>query len=768
MKKVNQLRWTSIFLFLLIFIVVSSGRGADVMLDWRLENGWSIINQTEGGYEFVALGQGKATYEKHCAEGPLKLSFGMKNLQGILNANINIYESARYVISFVNNGNETLSTYLIKIPETYQNVERYLFAATPNYQRIVGQTIPYSPEQEYDIEIISYGGQIRVGVQVERSAAQTLINYSDENPLPFGGISFETPDDIEIANEVHLLNVRIKCTPPNMEIPSLGVGYFKQPASNTLISTQWGYVPANQVLVVVDRSIDFQEAQVIARQLAEDLGGSVVGEFQIINLFQIETTSDDLEGLMSNLSSCKRYPSVKLAFPNEQVYLESSPLDDRVYLSGRSGGYDLVKVRDAWNATRGENLCDVRVGVTDNGLYRGYGEFSGPVEINTSAADSNLTAPPKDEKFGSHGTGVMNLLAADPDNGGIVGIASEPLREKLKVAMINIFRDNRAYVTNSLLGLKQEIESRCTILSCSWGDSNADEDTVNSYYDFFAEMQDRYPCLLFVCSAGNNGRSLDGSKRIPNGIELPNIITVGNVLNNGKLVTGEYGSNMNSDNFNVTIAAPGENAVWGWNRKDINDIQWSQGGTSMATPYVTATAAMIRSMRPDIPACQIKMILLNSATSPFAEQKDKFGGILNIFKAVNAARAAICYPCGKTCQNCSAIAVTLENIPVVEGNVNPETSTELGTVMGRVYNIKTGEGVASAEITYRQWPDGKEINSTTFTDSNGNYSLNLPPGRYQIGILSPQYGRDKKSIVFYVYQNQISRDINLGVYKRAG
>jgi hypothetical protein len=113
-----------------------------------------------------------------------------------------------------------------------------------------------------------------------------------------------------------------------------------------------------------------------------------------------------------------------------------------------------VGVEDAWNLIKGLrlSLSDVHVGVTDDGLYKGYGEFDGDVLADTSVPHSELTAPlmeynkdgsiKKDYSIpGSHGTGVMNILAADPDNGGLTGIASLPLKGKLTATMINIWAD---------------------------------------------------------------------------------------------------------------------------------------------------------------------------------------------------------------------------------------------------------------------------------------------------------------------------------------
>jgi subtilisin family serine protease len=436
------------------------------------------------------------------------------------------------------------------------------------------------------------------------------------------------------------------------ENPDLGVCRFTPPKAGSLIdasSAGWGEVPSNQVLVEIDSSLSFEEARTVAQQLADALGGQVVGELQYTNLFQIETQSQSLDELIRDISNSRNYQSVALAFPNQQVYRES-PLDDSIYRGENGKSYEIIGVRDAWDLIHGAqiNLSKVQVGITDDGLYKGYGEFD-KTYINTSinlyegAPPSLLISPLSGfETAGSHGTGVMNILAADPDDGGLVGIASEPLEGKLAIDIVNILYNiedqEKSFITISLLGLKKEIENGCTILSCSWGNSNADPDATVAYEDWFKKLSIEYPDLLFVCSAGNDRGEMDVTRRIPNGLpnspdSLPNVLTVGNILNSCEVCPL---SNRNSNNKYVALAAPGEQAVWGMDNS--GKIYNSGGGTSMATPQVTAAAALIRSINPGLTANEIKDVLTETGRNNI-EGKDApadLGGvILAIDKAID-------------------------------------------------------------------------------------------------------------------------------------
>jgi HEAT repeat protein len=411
----------------------------------------------------------------------------------------------------------------------------------------------------------------------------------------------------------------------------------------SLIQTsEWGEVPVNQVLVVLIEGKGRSDAD----RIAASLGGRVVGFFSYINLYQIETAARTEAELKDALDRARQDPDVELAFPNQQSYpdvtvkgVQCSPLDDPVYTEGGRGkGYEMIGVQNAWDLIRvsGLPLSQVHVGVVDDGLFKGNGEFDRGAKIDTIEANSELAASRGIVQYagkeydytvlGSHGTGIMNLIAADPENGGIAGIASGALKDKLTISMVNNYappygdnpesepdpddptkmvrRNGKSYALGSLLAVNKSINMGARVISISWGDSKADPLTAAAFKKFFQKMAKDHPDVIFVCSAGNNGRALDGRRRWPSGLDLPNMITVGNVMNDG---TNTAKSNMASDNFEVTLAAPSEQSVHGFNNQ--GNIANELGGTSMATPQVASAAAILKGLKPDLNAEQIKKII---------------------------------------------------------------------------------------------------------------------------------------------------------------
>ena len=91
----------------------------------------------------------------------------------------------------------------------------------------------------------------------------------------------------------------------------------KPPDPAALIkTTRWGEVPANQICIVLVDGKNRADAD----QIAHALGGTVVGELEFLNAYQIETTASTEADLQASLDQAGAMPSVELAFPNQQIF----------------------------------------------------------------------------------------------------------------------------------------------------------------------------------------------------------------------------------------------------------------------------------------------------------------------------------------------------------------------------------------------------------------------------------------------------------------
>ncbi len=410
---------------------------------------------------------------------------------------------------------------------------------------------------------------------------------------------------------------------------------------STVISTQaYGLTPPDQLWVALKSG----EKRSAAEKVADELGGEVVGEVADVGLYQIRTDATDEAGLSAALETAHANDAVESAFPDQNAALEvagvqCSPLADGFYASEAGRLHQIIGTQRAWDVVRaaGIPLSPVKVAVLDTPLYRETGEYDGKPKVVTSNYEDQLIGPAARDDgspvpYGSHGNGVTNLIAADPDNGGVAGIASV-MGDKLEVDVVNIYgisygrdeqvpsssvaTDDPAVMKDAepgfsssmgkLVAMQKQIKAGAKIINCSWGINDATPELAAAYKRYVEYSAKNHPDVLFVCSAGNTGTRLDGSRRAPSGLALPNMITVGNVNADG---TTAASSSRAGGNYEITLAAPASGIALG---VDDQGALATDTGTSFAAAQVTAAAALLRGLDPRLSAGDIKQLLATSA-----------------------------------------------------------------------------------------------------------------------------------------------------------
>jgi len=505
------------------------------------------------------------------------------------------------------------------------------------------------------------------------------------------------------------------------------VATYTKPAADSIVqSAELGPVPANQIGVTLAE--DGTRANV--ERLAETLGGTITGELGFMDLFIIETDGTTEADLLDDLETAAAAEGIEFAAPNQVTYrdirfegVRVTTMDDPVYEDGRDRPQRIIGASRAADIIRasGLDLNAVKVGITDDGLYTSS-EIDGDVNFVTADEGDALSVPDKidgvDDPAYSHGTAVASVIGANDTDGGMAGIAA-PLGDKLTISMTNIwgpkygvnaivppdptdptqgtFSDG-TFALGNLVALKQLVDEGNQVINCSWGNSNAHPHTASIYKRFFEKMNQEHPGVLFVCSAGNNGSALNGEHRYPSGLSLPNMITVGNLENDG---TTRDSSNRSSANFEVTLAAPGNSIVHGvaLDGTVVNDF----GGTSMASPQVASTAAMLLALDPTLSAADLKRIISETARLGVLAQdgqtstpiSDEVGGRIlavdqAVLKVVNDLRAKNGLP------------------PLTDEDITGSTTIDLYAESGEegMWNVaatfpKVASGGADIELTYQ-------------------------------------------------------------------
>lgn len=433
--------------------------------------------------------------------------------------------------------------------------------------------------------------------------------------------------------------IALNCSQKKIDV---GVNYAKQPDPAKIAKTKFGEIPVNQMVVILDNNRSKKDAESIAALY----GGSVVGEIEFINLFQIETNFSSEVELIKAISDISKKEGVLNAVVNSSLVLRQGnniscdPLDDPIYKTNKenSTAYDMIKLKNAWKLIKasGIELSDVTVGVNDDEL--GFAS----TEINIRGKrESSETEEKMKETYGygmnseielhtgqnelfpapGHSNQVINIIAANDKNGGISGVASV-LGNKLKVNHINtISGDNlkkmekfdennpaqyqskgKSYLCGFIVDLQKQVQNGAKVINCSFGTSDyEDKDIAKAFKKYIDKMAVEKPDVLFVAAAGNDNHELTGDNDYW-GYKSPNLVTVG--------ITNEDGTKNEKSNYagpdgEITLSAYGN---------VLAERNTSIFGSSFCAPQVTGVVALMRSLNPNLSAAQIKNILTTSAS----------------------------------------------------------------------------------------------------------------------------------------------------------
>lgn len=315
-----------------------------------------------------------------------------------------------------------------------------------------------------------------------------------------------------------------------------------------------------------------------------------------------------------------------------------------------------INIEKAWEYGRGQDQ-PVIVAVVDTGVDYQHADLAGSMWVNEdetyqSEADNDKNGyagdyygwnfitdspvvcdyaySPNIRHYADyHGTHIAGIIAATANNGvGIAGVASSSNVKIMSVKVID--KVGGGEISSIINGIKYAEKNGATICNLSLGF----EEYNSSLYNVMKNSN-----MLFVCAAGNGeswtdyeGYDIGVNPVYPASFDLDNIIAVGNTNN-----TGDLDSSSCYNKLQVDIAAPGTSVI----SADVDKLHSEEGiyfkatGTSMATPFVSATAAMIASYYGDLSAKDIKKMLLSgSKTKSALASKIADGRFLDVYGAL--------------------------------------------------------------------------------------------------------------------------------------
>jgi len=328
----------------------------------------------------------------------------------------------------------------------------------------------------------------------------------------------------------------------------------------------------------------------------------------------IRVDVDDVKKALVDLNSKE---DVEYAEPDYLIKAEQIP-NDWPYNESEWADVDLEQ---AWDLIESKPPGSrVVIAVVDSGVDSGHPDLQG---ILVGGYDfANNDSDPEDNA--GHGTEVCGIIGAIGNNNeGIAGVDWDVPVEIMPLKFMEADdNDCSGYISDAVDAIYYAVDHGADIINASWGFdsfSNALQDAIKYARDHG---------VLFVTSAGNSSKDNDTNDHYPSNYDLDNIIAVAAMDRYGELASfSNYGLNT------VDIAAPGVGIV----TTTINGayVNWASG-TSFATPFVTAIAAMVESEHPGLPYNDVRERILRTSVmaDDYSEKLLDSGGCINAYNAL--------------------------------------------------------------------------------------------------------------------------------------
>lgn len=367
-----------------------------------------------------------------------------------------------------------------------------------------------------------------------------------------------------------------------------------------------------------------QENQIITLELATQDKQIVLEAIKLLNTLDIVLVAEP----------AYIYATEECWTPNDSNY------GSQWGLHGTNG----INAEATWDITRGS--ANVKVGIMESqGIDMNHEDLQGRV------FEGNYVTPA--ESNPSHGTHVAGIIGAKQNDFGIAGIS-----ESSMYLMNCNMTDALSYATQN--GIK--------LINASFKYvTETDEDAPYNSAHYVAIKN--YNGLL-ICCAHNQKSNLDINPVYPASYDLPNVISVGSIDENGERSSfsnfGENTVDIYAPGGNILSAYPqglctGETRSTRWGERLSCECEWSNrygtwewvpngsthyangyhymSGTSMATPHVTGVAALMLAAEPTLTAAELKEYIIKNSDNITISTPDGSQNVkkLNAYKAVEYA-----------------------------------------------------------------------------------------------------------------------------------
>jgi len=318
-----------------------------------------------------------------------------------------------------------------------------------------------------------------------------------------------------------------------------------------------------------------------------------------------------------------RRVSIALSDPAPRISLNGDDtcnvreIRERIYSADRKP--ELIRVLDADGTTVideiplnppvpvGVDPGGIAVGVIDSGINYTVAPFSERLARDTNGALIGKDYWDEDDRPYDIDTGRSPFFPLHHGS----SVASIIIKEAPMARIIPV-RYPRPEMTKMADAVDWLASQNIAVVNLAMG-SNSEQE-----WAAFADAAQRHPQMLFLVSAGNNGRNIDTDPVYPAALPLANTIVITSSEPNGRLARGS-----NWGSTHVDIMVPGE-------RIDVIDHRGAPGkasGSSFAVPRVTALAVRILAKNRNWKGPELREAILKRARGLDGPRQTRYGWI---------------------------------------------------------------------------------------------------------------------------------------------
>ncbi|MEK4758747.1 S8 family peptidase [Viridibacillus sp. FSL E2-0187] len=331
-------------------------------------------------------------------------------------------------------------------------------------------------------------------------------------------------------------------------------------------------------------------------------GGTVVNQIKGLNYVAVKVSNKNkLQQTIKNYQKNSKVVSVGLS-PKYQHAGSVDPKVSEQYM------HSILKTADAQKLA-GNN--QVKVAVIDTGIDRNHPELKGSILSST-----NIMNPMNPATTDIHGTHVAGIIAAKKDN----GIGGYGINQNVKILSYDIFdADMWTFDYTIANAILKAVDQGADVINMSLQGSMPStvlEEAVNKAIS---------SGVVVVAAAGNQGSDMPIYPA-----KYEGVISVGSINSEKKL------SEFSSYGASTDVVAPGENIYAPFYDAQKGSTFANLSGTSMASPVVAGTVALLLSKYPNLKPAEVEYILEKTATDLGEKGFDhKYGnGLINPIAAM--------------------------------------------------------------------------------------------------------------------------------------